>query len=149
MIPPRLARIVVQTRLEVRIMTHPLLPLVRLFDFEGRSRRREMWSLAWIAAAAVSVSVAWDAHLGRGHAIAGLAGPLTVIVALSLSLPLAAVTVRRLHDVGRPAVALTVALVPVIGWLWLLGWLTARGDRGANRFGADPKGAQRGPAFGH
>ncbi|KPC55390.1 DUF805 domain-containing protein [Amantichitinum ursilacus] len=49
-----------------------------------------------------------------------------------------ALSAKRLHDIGRGAWILLVAVVPVLGPLWLLFQLLRAGVTGSNRFGADP-----------
>jgi len=59
-----------------------------------------------------------------------------VLVDLLLFWPTLVISVKRWHDRGKSGWWVLVALVPVIGWLWVLfenGLL--RGDGGANRYG--------------
>ncbi len=54
---------------------------------------------------------------------------------------LLAAAVKRCHDRGRPGVLVLLALVPVIGWLWLLvDLLLLAGNKGRNRYGRSPHG---------
>jgi len=54
-------------------------------------------------------------------------------------LPGIAVTVRRLHDVGKSGLWYFITLVPCIGGLWLLILLVTAGTAGSNQYGFDPK----------
>jgi uncharacterized membrane protein YhaH (DUF805 family) len=50
-----------------------------------------------------------------------------------------ATSIKRLHDRGRPGWLILVALIPVLGWLWLLVDLfLLEGDEGRNRYGRPP-----------
>lgn len=49
-----------------------------------------------------------------------------------------ALSAKRLHDISRNGIVLLVALIPVIGPLWVLVQLLKRGVDHPNRFGADP-----------
>lgn len=50
----------------------------------------------------------------------------------------AAVSVKRLHDIGRSGWFLLVLAIPVLGPLWLALQLCKRGVDGRNRYGSDP-----------
>ncbi len=49
-----------------------------------------------------------------------------------------AVSIQRLHDIGRSGWSLLTLLIPVLGPLWLLLQLVKRGVEGGNRHGQDP-----------
>ena len=73
-----------------------------------------------------------DAFFVGGY---GAIAPLTSLVLL---LPGLAVAVRRLHDSGRSGWWLLIALVPLLGALYLI-WLMVRPSAlGSNRYGAAP-----------
>lgn len=105
--------------------------------FSGRARRSEFWFFSLFLTLLMAVAAVLDASLnateGRGP-VSAIAGLLTVIPAL-------AVTVRRLHDIGRSGWWLLVTLVPLIGFVLLLIWEIRRGDAGDNRFGPSPLAA--------
>jgi uncharacterized membrane protein YhaH (DUF805 family) len=50
----------------------------------------------------------------------------------------AALSIQRLHDIGRAGPNLLLLLIPVLGPLWVLLLLCRRGGEGANRYGVDP-----------
>lgn len=58
---------------------------------------------------------------------------------LLIVLPSLAVIVRRLHDIGKSGWFYFIRLIPIVGPIWLLILLCTEGDRGANRYGKDPK----------
>ena len=49
-----------------------------------------------------------------------------------------AVSIQRLHDIGRSGWSLLSLLIPVLGPLWLILQLFRRGVEGNNRYGSDP-----------
>lgn len=49
-----------------------------------------------------------------------------------------AVSIQRLHDIGRGWPAMLLLLIPVLGPLWLLLLLCRRGAEGRNSHGLDP-----------
>jgi uncharacterized membrane protein YhaH (DUF805 family) len=53
-------------------------------------------------------------------------------------MPGLAVSVRRLHDLGKSGLFLLVALIPFIGTIWILVLFCSEGETGSNKFGPDP-----------
>lgn len=135
-----------------------LNPLRHYADFSGRARRREFWSwvlLVWLLLFALMYL---DAALGLGGSATGWAtgtsfgfslsgGLLTAIFALATLIPSLAVSVRRLHDIGRSGAFLLFILIPLFGWAYLLYLYVQPGLTGPNAYGADPKGAEAGKVF--
>ena len=75
-----------------------------------------------------------------GIAIEGLGyGPLYGLYALAVLIPGLAVSVRRLHDVGKSGWMLLIALIPLVGAIWLLVLLVTDSDSRENQYGANPK----------
>ena len=68
-------------------------------------------------------------------------GLLYMIYALSVLIPSLAVSVRRLHDVGKTGWFLLIVLVPIVGAIWLLVLDCTDGQPGENRYGPNPKAA--------
>jgi uncharacterized membrane protein YhaH (DUF805 family) len=73
-----------------------------------------------------------------GNVVAGL-------VALAVFLPNLAVTVRRLHDVGRSGFWVLLVVIPVIGGLILLGLMLLDSQSESNKWGPPPYGSTYGP----
>ncbi len=92
--------------------------------FNGRASRSEYW---WWYLFAVIVAVV--------AAIADSSGVLAGLIGLGLFLPGLAVGFRRLHDSGRSAWWLLIAIVPLIGILVLLVFLVSAGDALPNKYG--------------
>lgn len=100
--------------------------------FSGRSGRHEFW---WFALFAALVALGLTIAAGEAPPLA----PLTPLLGICLVPPLAAVTVRRLHDIGLSGRVALIALVPGVGALALAVLLARRGENHANRFGDDPR----------
>ena len=66
-------------------------------------------------------------------------GSLEIIYALILLVPNLAVSVRRLHDIGKSGWMLFVALIPFAGIIWLIVLFATEGAKGENQYGLDPK----------
>lgn len=48
-------------------------------------------------------------------------------------------SVRRLHDTDRSGWWYLLAIIPLVGFVWLFVLFCFDGTKGKNRFGADPK----------
>ncbi|MDH4289059.1 MAG: DUF805 domain-containing protein [Aquincola sp.] len=104
-----------------------------LFSFDGRIGRRTWW--LWGVAALLGLGL-YATVLLR---VAGLSAATTeTTVNVLLLWPALALSVKRWHDRDKSGWWVLVALIPFIGWLWMLienG--VRRGTVGPNRYG-DP-----------
>lgn len=106
--------------------------------FAGRASRSEYW---WFTL--FSVIVSWTLLLIIVPL--GAFGVLLLFVFdIGSILPSMAVTVRRLHDIGRSGWFVLVVFIPLVGVLVLIYFTLLPSQRGANRFGPQP--APMGPA---
>ena len=98
--------------------------------FDGRAGRPEYW---WFALINTIISVVLDVVLrgAAGQAIGGIYG-------LAVLLPSIGVAIRRLHDTNRTGWWLLVALIPIVGWIWIIVLLALAGDSGSNSYGPPP-----------
>ena len=142
-------------------------PLNKYADFSGRAPRAEYWwwTLAIIVVAIV-ISIV-ESILGLSQMV-GPYGPLSLLFMLALLVPGLAVTVRRLHDTNRSGWWMLIAVIPyailgfmaggaaasgdmsglaaagligivaLVGAIVLLVFMVLPGNKGDNRFGADP-----------
>ena len=134
-----------------------LKALKQYVDFSGRARRTEFWMFVLVNAVVAVLLIVLSLATGLAGASAddGMAtfsfGPLLTIYQLAVLLPSIAVTVRRLHDTDRSGWWYLIGLVPLVGAIVLIVFTATEGDRGPNRFGADPKETlmadQPGPAM--
>lgn len=84
------------------------------------------------------VAVVLDGAMGLADPMTGY-GPITGLYSLAVLLPGLAVAVRRLHDVGKSGWFILIALVPLIGAIWLLVLFCTDGQPGTNKYGPNPK----------
>lgn len=96
--------------------------LSKYVDFSGRAARSEYWWFYLTYLGTVFVASIFSETLG-GLAILGL------------FLPHLAVTVRRLHDTGKPGWWLLIGLIPLLGPIVLIVWLASAGDHQGNVYG--------------
>lgn len=107
-------------------------------DFSGRARRMEYWmfglfNMIFAFAAMVIDNILGTAVEGVGY------GMVYALYLLAMFVPGLAVTVRRLHDVGKSGWMYLVIFIPIIGVIWLLVLLFTDGDSGTNEYGPSPK----------
>jgi len=72
------------------------------------------------------------------EALATLMGLLTFVLYLGGFLPLLAVSVRRLHDLGKSGWMMLLGFVPIVGGILLLVWFVSDGEAFDNAYGAVP-----------
>ena len=108
--------------------------LSQYVGFSGRAPRSEYWYWVLFTILISIVAGILDAVLFSDSGIS----PLDSIVTLILLLPGLAVSVRRLHDIGRSGWWVLISLVPVIGWILLIVWAATKGEPTENRFGQPP-----------
>lgn len=107
--------------------------------FSGRARRKEFWffQLGNLLVGLVLLTVA--VLLGTARSGEGI-GLLNDIYGLAVLIPSIAVTVRRLHDIGRTGWWVLIGLVPVVGFIVLLVFAVMDSQPGTNAYGPNPKG---------
>lgn len=94
-------------------------------DFNTRSRRSEYWWSVLFCAVASSLA-------------AGILKDYAWIWSLVVLIPTIAISVRRLHDIGRPGTWYLLNLIPVVGSIILLVWY-CQDSTGDNQWGSNPK----------
>ena len=106
---------------------------VNYTEFSGRACRSEYWFFTLFTfIGALCTGIADVAIVGDSKLM-----PLNLIFTLITLLPSVAVSVRRLHDVGKPGWWMLL-LLTIVGFGVLIYWAARAGDQGTNRFGDDP-----------
>src|SRR5690625_1231602 len=109
--------------------------LRRYNDFQGRSRRKEYWSfILYLLLLSIRVSFV-DSIFGFCPMYGSFYGPVTSLLFLFMFIPSLAVSVRRLHDIGKSGWWLLVGFLPVIGTIWLLIFFIREGESLPNQCG--------------
>jgi uncharacterized membrane protein YhaH (DUF805 family) len=101
-------------------------------DFSGRARRKEYWMFTLFNFIITMVLTVLVLIPFVGFILMGLYG-------LALIIPALAVTVRRLHDLGKSGWWYFITFIPLIGGIWLFVLTCLNGQAGANQYGPDPK----------
>jgi len=110
-------------------------------DFNGRARRQEYWMfmlfhviIALVFGVPVIISMADNDEPNVIFVI------LLAVYLLGTMIPSIALTVRRLHDIGKSGGWYFIRFVPYIGGIWLLALVCKDSENGNNEYGQNPKG---------
>ncbi|CAH1596769.1 DUF805 domain-containing protein [Vibrio rotiferianus] len=99
--------------------------------FNGRARRKEYW-MFFLFNLIFSFTLGFvDGFLGTVF--------IGTIYGLAVLIPGIAVTVRRLHDIGRTGWWVLIGLIPFIGLIVLIIFAATDGNEGSNEYGSNPK----------
>ncbi len=112
-------------------------------QFEGRARRSEYWYFALFHFMIVFGYVLLLALVTGGFQ--DDAPPLLLMIPLGLYvlasiIPGIAVTVRRLHDIGKSGWWYLINFIPYVGGIVLLIFCVQNSEHGPNKWGPNPKG---------
>lgn len=103
-------------------------------QFTGRANKAEFWQyvLVFIVISA-SFSVLMSLF-GGVKILRMIVMLLNVIVSLALLVPSIAVSVRRMHDIGKSGKWVLINLIPIIGSIWFLVLAIKESESGTNQF---------------
>ena len=108
--------------------------------FSGRARRKEYWMFVLFNLIFGLLAIVLDNVAGT--TINPLPyGLFYIVYVLAVLIPGLAVSVRRLHDIGKSGWFLFIALIPIVGFIWLLVLFCTGGTPGQNAYGLNPKEA--------
>jgi len=105
-------------------------------DFNGRSRRKEYWMFVLI-----NLIISWSLALLDYAAGTSIFSIVSTIYSLAIFVPALAVSVRRLHDIGKSGWYYLLVLLPIIGWIWLIVLFATDSEAGPNKWDQNPKEA--------
>ena len=117
-------------------------------DFSGRARRKEFWMFTLFNMIIVTVAGGIAALL----VIMGISTLKTwmpiigyILLAvlslyyLAIFIPSLAISVRRLHDIGKSGWWFLIVFVPLVGWIVLIIFFLFDSQPSANKWGTNPK----------
>ncbi|SJM38125.1 Inner membrane protein YhaI [Psychrobacter pasteurii] len=111
--------------------------------FDGRARRKEYWMFQlfyYLIMAVVFLVFGMLTAVTGSEVFMTIALGIYFLFVLALLLPMLAVTVRRLHDIGKSGWWILISFVPYIGPIVLLVFCCLDSESGANKYGPNPKG---------
>ncbi len=106
-------------------------------DLKGRARRKEFWMFALFNGIISTVLIIISTVFGLVSET-GLS-PLNSLYSSIVFVPTIAVSVRRLHDIGKSGWYFLVGLIPILGWIYIIYLYVQEGESGSNQYGEDPK----------
>lgn len=111
------------------------------FDFRGRARRSEYWYFCLFNMLMSFLLGFMDGMMGTTFTTSTGAqmGIIGILFSLAVLIPSLAVSIRRLHDIGKSGWYLLVCLIPLIGGLLLLYWSVLDSEPQDNKYGPNPK----------
>lgn len=107
-------------------------------NFDDRASRKEFWMFVLLNFMFMIVAVALDQILDTSHPEAGL-GVVFGLYTLLIMTPGLAVSVRRLHDIGKSGWMIFIILIPLVGAIWFFVLALKEGNQGENNYGINPK----------
>jgi uncharacterized membrane protein YhaH (DUF805 family) len=116
-----------------------LLAWQRATDFSGRSRRKEYWYFHLFNAIVMIFLGLFAAAFSDQGKPAMIPFGLMFTYAFVVFVPSIAVTIRRLHDIGKSGWWYCIAFVPFIGGLILLVLTLLDSEPDRNEYGPNPK----------
>lgn len=102
-------------------------------NFNGRARRSEYWYFILFSFIVNVILVL----LGRASNVFSYLGS---IVTLAMFIPNLAVSIRRLHDIGRSGWYYLISFIPLVGTIIMIVWFCQDSVPGTNMYGMNPKG---------
>ena len=113
--------------------------LQQYVGFSGRASRSEYW-FAYLSfmVAVVGMLILTIISAFIIDVLATLMGLLTFGLYIGGFLPLLAVSVRRLHDLGKSGWMMLVMFIPFVGGILLLVWFVSDGEAANNAYGPVP-----------
>lgn len=108
--------------------------------FSGRARRTEYWMFILFNIIFSIAAMIIDNIIGTTFDVPGIYyGFIYVLYTIAMIIPSISVTVRRLHDTGKSGWMYFIALIPLIGGIWLLVLMCIDSEKEENKYGVCPK----------
>ena len=115
----------------------------RATDFSGRSRRKEYWFFNLFNGIVFLFLFLFAIPLGAQQKPSPIPFALMFAYSLLVFVPALAVTIRRLHDVGKSGWWYFIGFIPLIGGIILFVFTLLDSEPYANQWGLDPKASER------
>ena len=112
----------------------------RYADFDGRASRQEFWMFNLFYLLFVIAISLLIIPFGNSETGLNIIFGIIVVYSLGLAIPIWAVTVRRLHDIGLSGWWSLLSCIPYVGSVVLLIMCCMDSKPGSNKYGNNPKG---------
>lgn len=103
-------------------------------QFNGRANKTEFWQYVLVyilISIALSLLVSIFARVGVLRMLFMI---VNTVVMLALIIPSLAVSVRRMHDIGKGGEWVLINLIPIVGFIWFIVLAVQDSEPGVNRF---------------
>ena len=103
-------------------------------QFKGRADKAEFWQYVLVY---FLIGIAFTLLMnifGGIKILRGLFMILNIVVMLALLIPSLAVSVRRMHDIGKAGGWVLINLIPLIGFIWFIVLAIKDSEPDTNRF---------------
>ena len=100
--------------------------------FTGRTHRKDYWG-------AVLINFIIGVVLGILAEILSIFGILSCLYSLAVLVPGIAMSIRRMHDIGKSGWFVLLGLIPFVGWIIVLVLACIDSDPEENIYGPNPK----------
>ncbi len=104
-------------------------------QFKGRAGRGEFWQFVLVNFVISIVFQILVTVAGQGSTLALVFSGILGLYSLAILVPGLAVSVRRMHDIGKGGGWIFISAVPIIGAIWYIVLCVKEGEPTANRFG--------------
>ncbi len=101
--------------------------------FSGRSRRSEYWYFLLFN---LIISIILNILISKVSSVFNF---ITIIYALATLIPSIAVSVRRMHDIGKSGWMVLINLIPIAGFIWFIILAATDSTPGDNEYGPNSK----------
>ena len=109
--------------------------------FSGRAGRAEFWYFVLCNfLIGIVFSILTNIVGGAVRGGAGIITTLYSLYSLAVLVPSLAVSVRRLHDIGKSGWMILIPLIPLVGFIWYFVLMVLASQPGDNKYGPNPKG---------
>lgn len=116
----------------------------KMFNFKGRSRRKEYWLSLPLFYVVFSLlyALTFVASFAESDLFSVLLLLVFFVFGIASVIAILALEIRRLHDTGRQWYSIFVTYVPLVGQLILLYYMIEDSQFGPNEYGPNPKGME-------
>ena len=104
--------------------------LKKYADFNGRASRQEYWMFFLVYIILYVVANIIDSIIGLAL--------FSTVFSLAMLVPGLSIAARRLHDTGRSGWMQLIGIIPIVGWIIMIVFLT-QDSHDDNDYGVNPK----------
>ena len=121
-------------------MKYYIKALLNFSNFHGRSTSREFWYFCLFNLLLQIITFIIDIAFKLSFSILFYSiGVTSFLYTLVTIIPGLAISVRRLHDIGKSGCFLFLPIIPIVGAIWLLILFCSNSQPGENNWGPNPK----------